>query len=160
MTKKAPPTVGHQSSSTFQGEVEPEMLKILGKDLGVALKETTVEYHGAKMKIDGVDIGETVFVEAFAHVGDFKSGQRRKIATDVLKFVSLRADRPEAKFILAFVDEAAKASVVGWLRAAAEHHGIELALVDIPPHMKEKLMAVQADQKDGMKAGMAIEEQL
>jgi hypothetical protein len=132
----------HLSSSIFQGEVELEML-ILGERLGEVLTETVVVYHGAKMKVDGVNSDETVFVEAFAHVGGFKSGQRRKIATDALKFVALQGDRPEARFILAFVDVAAEVSVVGWLRTVIDVRGIELTVVDVPDHLKEKLVSTQ-----------------
>jgi hypothetical protein len=153
MTKKL--ASGHLSSSRLQGEVEGVMLSVLGEDLGVVLVETSVDYHGAKMKVDGVDAGQTVFVEAFAHVGAFKSGQRRKIATDVLKFVSLRAERPDARFILAFVDATAKASVVGWLKAVIDHHGVELAVVDVPPASIGKLVATQLEQKSGMETGVA-----
>jgi hypothetical protein len=40
-------------------------LRRSGADLGVGLAETSVDYHGAKMKVDGVDADRTVFVEAF-----------------------------------------------------------------------------------------------
>lgn len=140
----------HKSSSKLQGEVELEILKELGADLDKLLVKKSVHYHGAKMEIDGVDADETVFVEAFAHLGLFKSGQRRKIATDILKFVALRADRPDARFILAFADEKAEASVVGWLRAVVEQHGIEMIVVELPEELKVKLAATQIDQKAGM----------
>jgi hypothetical protein len=43
-------------------------LRRSGADLGVGLAETSVDYHGAKMKVDTVDTVDadrTVFVEAF-----------------------------------------------------------------------------------------------
>jgi hypothetical protein len=143
----------HKSSSKVQGEVEREMLKILSAETGESLEKRTIKYYGSNMEIDGVDAAETVFVEAFARLGVFKSGQRRKVATDVLKFVALKADRPDARFILAFADEAAKASVVGWLRKVVDQHGIELVVVDLPPQLKEKLAKAQIDQKAGMETG-------
>lgn len=140
----------HKSTSTVQGEVEVAMLEILSSTLGRPLEKRSVAYHGAKMEIDGVDVDETVFVEAFARLGTFKSGQRRKVATDILKFVALQSDQPGARFILAFVDDQAKASVVGWVQAVVEHHGIELTVVDIPEDLRKKLEAAQVDQKAGM----------
>lgn len=126
------------------------MLETLGADLGKNLEKRSIAYHDAKMEVDGVDVEESVFVEVFAHLGAFKSGQRKKVATDILKFVALQADRPEAKFILAFADGKAKASVVGWARAVVDHHGIELVVVDLPEDLKVKVAAAQVDQKAGM----------
>lgn len=145
-----PATPPHKSTSTVQAEVEVHMLTTLSGELGKQLEKRPIAYHGAKMEIDGVDASETVFVEAFAHIGTFKSGHRRKVATDILKFVALQADRPKARFVLAFADEAAKTSVVGWVRAVADHHGIELTVIEVPEEMKEKLAAAQVDQRAGM----------
>lgn len=155
LTDEQPEVGDHLSSSKLQGQIELEMLTILGNELGKPLGKKSIGYHGAKMEIDGVDEHQTVFVEAFAHIGSFKSGQRRKIATDVLKFVGLRADRPDASFVLAFADDAARSSVVGWLRAVTEQHGIELVVVGLPKSSIEKLMKTQQDQKTGMETGGA-----
>lgn len=149
----------HKSTSTVQGEAGLCMLETLGVDLGRTLEMRSIAYHGAKMEVDGVDVEESVFVEVFAHLGAFKSGQRKKVATDILKFVALQADRPEAKFILAFADEKAKASVVGWVRAVVDHHGTELSVVDLPEGLKIKVAAAQVDQKAGMETNSEPETQ-
>jgi hypothetical protein len=74
------------------------------------------------------------------------------VATDALKFVALKARYPDAKFILAFADQAASDSVVGWQRAVQDYHDIERVVVKIPKKLKEKLLVIQADQKKGMEA--------
>jgi hypothetical protein len=153
MTETPPEPSRHLSSSTVQGDVELEMLKILGVEIGTPLAKTKVDYHGARMEIDGIDSDESVFVEAFAHLGTFKPGQRRKIANDVLKFVALQANYPQARFILAFADEAAMASVTGWLRTVVDQQKIEMVVVGIPSVSKEKLAKAQIDQKAGMETG-------
>jgi hypothetical protein len=153
MKKKPAVAEEHLSSSKVQREIEIAMLEQLGKDLGVKLEKKRVDFEGAIMEIDGVDRAEIVFVEVFARIGALKAGQKKKVATDALKFVALKARYPDAKFILAFADQAASDSVVGWQRAVQDHHGIERVVVKIPKKLKEKLLVIQADQKKGMEAG-------
>lgn len=143
----------HLSSSGVQRTVELAMLKRLGKDEGVVFEKTTIPYRDAWMEVDGVDSARTIFVEAFARMGALKPGQEKKVATDTLKFVFLKAENPGARFVLAFAGPAASDSVVGWVRAVLEEHGIERVVVPISKALKKKLLATQADQKTGMGTG-------
>ena len=147
---KTKPPKEHLSSSTVEAEAELIMLKHLGKDEGVELKETGIAYNGAKMLIDGVDSDRTIFVEAFARMGRLKDGQQKKVAIDALKFVALKTENPDARFVLAFADQKASDSVVGWVRAVLDEHGIKRVVVPIPKTLERKLLATQANQKTGM----------
>jgi hypothetical protein len=88
----------HPSDSKVQRDIETEMCSDLEKqhpdwhridwrDL------TTGRELAAKVKPDAVwrdDKGIIIIAECFARVGELKPGHRRKIATDVLKLISLR----------------------------------------------------------------------
>lgn len=154
MTTKPPAGEGeHPSSSSVQGTVERAMVKWLGTDLGIPLAKKQVDYEdGAYFEIDGVDPERSVFVEAFARIGTLKAGQKKKVGTDTLKFLALRDRHPDAKFILAFVDEAAAGSVVRWQQVVQERHGIQRILVPLPTKLRAELVAAQAEQKNGMES--------
>lgn len=47
---------------------------------------------GARVNVDGVSPGGSVLVEVFAHQGGLKGGQRHKIATDLLKLITIAKD--------------------------------------------------------------------
>lgn len=150
---QVPPTEEHPSSAKLHREVELVMLKRLGKELGVALGKKRMPYEDGVMEIDGVDPDEMVFVEVFARIGVLKSGQKRKVGTDALKFVALKPEHPKARFILAFADQAAAGSVVGWQRAVQDRHGIERVVVKLPQNLKKRLLEAQATLKGGMETG-------
>jgi hypothetical protein len=99
------------------------------------------------MQPDGIDKGETVIVEVFAHVGKLKGGQFHKVSTDTLKLIAMRERHPDAKLILAFVDQQAAASVVGWRAAVLEHCGIEKAVIDISDGERELAQESQIRQR-------------
>lgn len=123
------------------------MLPLLEEQLGVALQSSPVAYDGAKMYPDGRAADNSVFVEVFSHVGPLKSGQRNKISTDLLKLVALGERYPNARLVLAFVDQSAADSVVGWRAAILEGHRIEKVVVELSKVEKLEITAVQAVQK-------------
>lgn len=142
----------HLSSSRVQREVEVEIIKRLGHQRGVNIRKARVDYHGSAMEIDGVSDGDSIFVEAFARIGEFKPGQLRKVSTDALKLISLQASRPKATFILAFADQAAADSLKGWQVAVLDQHGVERIVVKLPSALRRRLLATQAKQKKGMES--------
>jgi hypothetical protein len=142
----------HLSSSQVQREAEIEIIERLRGLLGVDLRKARVDYNGSVMEIDGVADDDSLFVEVFARIGPFKSGQFRKVSTDALKLIALQADRPEARFILAFADQAAADSLKGWQVAVLDQHGIERIAVKLQPAMRRKLLATQVKQKAGMES--------
>lgn len=149
---KAVGNAEHLSSSRVQRETEMEIIERLGGQLGVDLRKARVRYHDSVMEIDGVTDDGSVFAEAFARIGPFKSGQFRKVSTDALKLISLQASRPTARFILAFADQAAADSLKGWQVAVLDQHHIERIVVTLPPAMRRKLLVTQAKQKKGMES--------
>lgn len=78
-------------------------------------KPAVAEEHLSSSKVQR-EVEIAMLKQAFARIGALKAGQKKKVATDALKFVALKARYPDAKFILAFADQAASDSVVGWQR--------------------------------------------
>lgn len=140
---------GHLSSSLVQQEVEREIVELVARKLDTPLEKRRISFGVEKMEIDGVTPDERTFVEAFARIGPLKPGQRRKVGTDALKLVALRDIYPEARFVLAFADQAAADSVKGWQAAVLKHFGIEVEVVDLPAKLRRKVLATQAHQKMG-----------
>ncbi len=138
----------HPSSSTVQQEVEATVLRALGEKLGSPLSQGhRVELGGSHMQPDGMTEDGSVVVEAFAHVGTLKGGQRHKVSTDALKLLAIRELHPDARLILAFVDEKAVGSVSGWKAETLRRNGIELLVVELDEADRALIEAAQAKQQ-------------
>jgi hypothetical protein len=140
------PDKKHPSSSAVQQRTEKVVLPLLEERLGVDLESSPIAYDGAKMHPDGRAADDSIFVEVFAHVGPLKKGQLHKVSTDVLKLVALRERYPNARLVLAFVDQSAADSVVGWRAAIIERHEIDRVVVELSKAEKLEITAVQAVQ--------------
>src|SRR5690348_9739384 len=109
--------MAHDSDSAVQLEAELAILAEVSVTLGKPLVKRRVNPPGgAWVEVDGVDPEMTLFVEAFAHQGSMKGGQKRKVALDVLKLITLQRLYPSAAAVLAFSDKEAEESISGWLR--------------------------------------------
>lgn len=138
----------HPSSSTVQQEVEATVLRSLGEKLGATLSQGhRVEIGGSHMQPDGISEDGSVVVEVFAHIGTLKGGQRHKISTDALKLLAIRELHPDARLILAFVDEKAAGSVSGWKAETLKKQGIELMVVDLDEADRALVENAQAKQQ-------------
>jgi hypothetical protein len=100
-----------------------------------------------EVRPDGVDVGRSVFVEVFAHIGRLRGGQQHKVSTDALKLLAIRAVYPEARLILAFADGEVAASVSGWKAEALAANGIEICVVELAPAERAKIEAAQTRQR-------------
>jgi len=139
------------SDATAQTDAEVPVLATLGEKLGIHLEpQVSIALGGEKVKPDGVDADRTVFVEVFARIGKMKSGQRHKMSTDALKLLAIREVYPQARLILAFIDEDAAASVSGWKAATLAGNGIEIHVLELEPAKVAKIEAAKAAQKKGM----------
>jgi hypothetical protein len=106
---------------------------------------------GSKINVDGVSVDETVLVEAFAHQGSLKGGQKQKIAVDAFKLVTLAAGRePKPRLILALADDAAKAGVGGWLAEALESWNVEVVVAPLDATVKQGIATAQKDLYTGL----------
>ncbi len=142
----------HLSDSAIQRLAEIEMLRIFGRQLALpSLAPTKVVVGGgATIHVDGVDEDATIFVEAYARQGKLVGAQKKKIAQDILKLSILRSQRPAARLILLFADEAAKDSITGWVKSAAVTHEIEFRTVDLGEEWRTRIIKTQNQQAEGM----------
>jgi len=88
-------------------------------------------------------------VEVFARVGKLRGAQLHKVSTDVLKLLAIRESKPESTLILAFADQEAANSIVGWRATVLEHNQIERVVADLPPGEREAIRAAQRRQNMG-----------
>ena len=136
----------HPSSSAVQRKAEPVVLAALAAQLGVAFGDPSATLGG--LELDAFAEGDPpVLVEAFAHVGRCKAGQRRKILQDMAKLLlaERRLGRPCRK-VVAVVDAVAHIQR-GWDGEFARAFGIETTVVAAPPDLRLALADAQRRQR-------------
>lgn len=99
-------------------------------------------------EIDGVSADERVLVEAYVHQGDVKGAQLKKVAEDAFKLITLARERPGARLIIAFADEAAAKRFLGrsWKAEALRAWKIETIVVDLDGGVRDGIRAAQVRQ--------------
>jgi hypothetical protein len=94
----------HDSDSAAQRRAERLILDEVERTVGRSLSPTRLTLAGGA-SVDVVAEDESVLVEVFAHHGALKGGQRHKIATDVLKLITIARERePKPRMVLAFAE--------------------------------------------------------
>ena len=148
---RAPGDVEHavlpDGDSTTQREAEAEILRGIGEQLGITLAPRRLNLSGGTyVDVDGANADLTVFAEVFAHVGPMKGGQKRKVALDVLKLITVQRMYPGATLIVALCDHAAMASLTGWLGEAISVWNVERRLAPLEPGLHRRLIEAQTRQ--------------
>lgn len=142
----------HGSRSDEQSRAESLIVAQVAERTGKAIGPGKVAIgDGATVHPDGVDGELSVFVEAYARQGKLAPGQLKKVAQDILKFSILRADHPDADLVLAFASAEAMNSIRGWLKVAADRHGIQLVHTPLPSDVADGIRKAQDRQREGMK---------
>jgi hypothetical protein len=137
----------HASDSAVQREAEIEILRGVSHRLAKPLAKLRVDLPGGTwVEVDGAAADLSVFAEAFARQGGMKGGQKRKVALDVLKLITLRRVYPSAQLVLAFCDDAAVESLTGWIAEAIETWNVDRMVVPLDPGLRARLIEVQARQ--------------
>ncbi|GAA3230356.1 winged helix-turn-helix domain-containing protein [Actinocorallia longicatena] len=131
-----------------QRRAEGLMLRLLGGALGVGLAPRRfVLGGGARAEVDGVDEGVTVLVEAWAHQGPPKTGQKHKVLADALKLLYLSSNLGTSpRLILCLGDPEAAAAFTGtrtWAALALRDLGVEVHTVVLPDDVRAALRAAQ-----------------
>jgi hypothetical protein len=141
----------HDSDSRVQLDAERVVLELLSAELDVELRQkVSLDVDGTPAKPDGVSPDESILVEVFVRIGKLKPAHHEKVARDALKLLALAETRPRARLILAFVDDEAANSIVGWQAAMFKRRKIETVVVDLPGDWRQRILAAQARQKIGM----------
>jgi hypothetical protein len=113
------------------------ILERLAEQLGASITPQRQYLEGdAFVDVDGVAADGSVLVEVFAHPGGLKGAQRQKLATKILKLITVAQGRdPRPRLILAVADPA----ITQWTAATNWHAGalatweIEVFLVATDP---------------------------
>lgn len=126
------------------------MLEQLGRELGVTFgKHRLASTGGAAVQVDGVCLRPPILVEAFAHQGALRVGQKHKVTNDALKLAWAGATLlPGARKILLFSDQAATTTFRSrsWAAAAITHFGIEVRVVGLPAEIRDSIRRAQERQ--------------
>lgn len=124
MTENETSEALHPASSHVQQAAETEILDGVPALLGEVALESVKKGrridlpNGSWVKVDAGTVDESVLIEAFAHIGPMKGGQKRKVALDTLKLRTVADSRGNSpRLVLAFADQAAVDSI----RRSEEH---------------------------------------
>jgi hypothetical protein len=138
------------SDSTEQRNAERRIFDAIERTVGKALQPRRLTLPGgANVAVDGVANDHSVLVEVFAHQGALKGGQRHKIATDVLKLITIARDlTPRPRLILAFAEPGLADWAAGrsWLAASLLAWGVEVVIVELHDDIRSEIRTAQARQ--------------
>jgi hypothetical protein len=138
--------------SSVQREAERVIIETLGRELGCTFTQRTRKLiGGAVLKFDGVCEEPPILVEAWAHQGPARAGQKHKVMVDALRLAwaaSALYPAGDAWKILALADDEAAAHLMGgsWMKAALEHLGVSVRVVKIPDDLRERIRHAQRRQ--------------
>lgn len=140
----------HRSDSTAQREAEAHLRATLAKRINVDLAPRKIELgDGVAPEVDGCSQDGSVIVELYARIGKTKPGQRRKIASDILKLLLIEKRRQKpCRKILGFADEVTARCVRSnsWLAAAVEACDFEVHVLELPPEQRSGVETAQPRQ--------------
>lgn len=159
----------HLSRSDVQQKIESNIIGRISGRFGISnpAKDNKLNLKkGGEIKVDFVgkdENGLTVLGEIFVRQGKFLSGQKHKIANDVLKLISYRKDYPEVRLIVIIgcginddqnVDIAAFTELEksnSWLSKAIKAWDIELVHEYLTGDEFRNLSEAVSNQKKGIK---------
>jgi hypothetical protein len=139
----------HASDSSAQGKGEEAARICLEKRLKYPLPKEILKVAGRRVEVDGKNDQGKTLCEISCHIGSLKSGQRHKVAGDMLKLIFVgKALGGKWRKVLCLVDqEAAKSVNESWLGAAAKQMGIEVQVVLLPKAKRDDIEKAQVSQR-------------
>jgi hypothetical protein len=136
--------------STEQRLAEDELIRELGKKLGVLLmKKTLALPNGGRLELDGASESAPIVCEAWAHVGPAKAAQRHKVMTDAFKLTFAAQFLPQGTrkiLVTADVEVVQHLRGKGWMAQALKANDVELHCVQLRPETVEALRTAQKRQ--------------
>jgi len=83
-------TTVHAGDSAVQRAAEPLMVAAVAETIGVPLTKKRVPLaKGVQCEVDGASADGMVLVQAFAHQGELRGAQLKKVSEDAFKVVTL-----------------------------------------------------------------------
>lgn len=134
----------------MQRDAESVILAALSERLGTSLTPSRLHLpDGSYVDVDGVSVDPPVLVEAWAHQGAPKGGQRNKVLADAFKMAHVAAvlDGEWRRILLFSDDDAARPFTSrSWYAGALRTLEIEIVVVEIDLSLHEDILAAQARQ--------------
>ena len=128
------------------------MIAALGAQLGFKLEPCRFTIaDGATVEVDGYSADPPVLVEAWAHQGPPKGGQRNKVLADALKLQLVAASLdPRPRRLLCFADDAAARPFIHpsrtWYAQALRDTGVEVVVIDLAVDLRAEIREAQVRQ--------------
>ncbi|MDA8331279.1 MAG: hypothetical protein M0027_08750 [Candidatus Dormibacteraeota bacterium] len=138
--------------SAVQRDAETEMLAALGTDLGAQFTSYRIRLvDGGQVEVDGFSEDPPILVEAWAHQGPPKGGQRNKVLADALKLrLAAGLFDPRPRLILCFADEDAarpfRPSARTWYAKALRDAGVDVLVVKLTEERRAQIREAQTRQ--------------
>ena len=153
ITRAAAGRAIHPADSSAQSNAETAFRAAVEKRLRVKLPKAKISL-GSKtyVEVDGASARGHVYVEFFAHVGALKSGQRRKVASDALKLVTLTRGQEGVAAYIAVCDPVVAdylESGTNWLSTALSRAGIKVLNVKLGTAEMKAVAGSQARNRFG-----------
>jgi hypothetical protein len=139
----------HPSTSTIQCSAEAALVAGVSAVIGVPLTKAVLAVGDCKVELDGYNAAHGIACEAYAHVGELKAGQSRKLATDILKLALVGSHLGQAcRKILVIAGAEAEAWLKSkcWQAGAAKHFSIEVMRIELSADMHREVVAAQVRQ--------------
>ena len=140
----------HPSDARAQRAAEPLIISAVASHLGIPLRPTRVDLgQGVRVEIDGASADLSVLVEAYAHVGELRGAQPKKLATDAYKLVWTARRINAKRLIIAVADSAVEAYLLrpkAWLTAALQDSQVEVIRVSIDADAQAQVVEAQRIQ--------------
>lgn len=127
-------------------ELPAEWINSDGKPLRIYLPA------GAYVEVDGISESPLVLAEVYASPRQkgLLAGQKKKLATDFLKLITVKQSMSDvwatARCVLLFASQDAVDGVTGWLRESAAIWNIELIALKLAPELDRILSGAQETQ--------------
>ena len=140
----------HASDSREQQQAENSIRALLVKVVGCPLAEETMSLgNGVMVKIDGVNHQHRVLCEIYSRVGKLKGSQPDKLASDVLKLLTVeRVLGGKWRKVICFADSQAAKCVQGksWLALATRQAEFDVVVVELSDSERNIILAAQNRQ--------------
>jgi uncharacterized protein (DUF2252 family) len=140
-------TTPHASDSLAQRDAEPLIIGAVAAHVGVPLAPARITFDdGVRVEIDGASEDRAVLVEAYAHTGELRGGQPKKLATDAFKLTWAGRKLGSTRLIVAVIDEEVEQYLLrpkAWLTAALRDSAVEVVRVSIAEDARARVVDAQ-----------------
>jgi len=136
--------------SQVQRHAEAVLLAALSASIGVPLVPARIHLpDGTYVECDGVSDDPSVIAEVWAHQGQVRGAQVKKVLADALKLLHVSESLGKGhRKILCFSDEQAARTFTSrtWYAGALRRMDIQVHVVDLPADRRDQILTAQKRQ--------------